>query len=468
MHLLPSSSAYIDMTSGKPVRLIARFSLPLIVGNLFQQLYTFVDAIIVGKFIGVNAFAAVGCSDWIIWFLNAIPRDCSNAFCIAASISIGNRDKDQFRKIAANAVLFGGGLSVVVAGGFLIGLDPLLHLLHVPQAIYADARSYLLIIILCIPFSIAFHLTCALLRAAGNSNITFYGMAASTLINIALDLLFVLVFRWGVAGAAFATLLAQASAMTVALLAARNNPLLRIRREDWGLDRAIMGNIVKLWTPMMLNSVIIAIGGVYSQRAVNSIGEYFTAGIEAGNKVFGLIEAIIMAIQTSASVFVGQNLGARQPDRIRSGMARIVPFSLLITGVMILLVWLFGGEVINIFLSSNDPALYAAAHAAGLRYCLILVSGMVILTPMYLYRAALQTLGHPNYAMVAGFLQMAARVLTIAGLSSVLHEAAIYLAEILAWLVSLPMVAIPFVLYVRRLCRAQSAREQLQEPQNPA
>lgn len=462
MNLFSRDRQYIDMLAGSPVRLIARFSLPLIVGNLLQQLYTFVDAAVIGRYVGVNAFAAIGCTGWIVWWINSAARDCSNAICIAASIRIGNHNYDEFRRILANGVMMAAALTALAMLVLLGGLDLSLRLLNVQMEIYDDARAYLMVLVLAIPATMTFHVAGALLRAAGNSSVTSAAMTAATVMNIALDLVFVLAFHWDVIGVAVATLLAQAAAMTVALLAARKNPLFHTQRAHWRLDGRLMGEMLRLLAPMMLNSLVITFGGLYVQQAVNAIGTHFTAGVEVGGKIFSLLEAVIMAVQTGASVFVGQNLGASQPHRIRSGLRRIVLFSLLLTLGMIALVWLFGGSLIRFFLSSRDPALFEAAYAVALRNALFLVTGMVIMTPMYLYRASLQTIGHPNYAMIAGVLQVFARMGTVELLVRFFGNDAIFFADVLAWTVSLPVVAIPFGVYMRRLCRQKERETALQ------
>lgn len=443
---------FIDMTEGHPIRLAIRFALPLIFGNLFQQLYSLVDAAIVGRFVGVNAFAAIGSTNWIIWWLNTIPRDCSNAFCMAASIRIGNKNHEEFRRIIAHALLCASVLTVAVMVPLLMGIDSILRLLSVSETVYADAHAYLLIMVLCLPFAMAFQVIGALLRAAGNGSITFTAMTISTVLNIVLDVVFVLVLGWEVVGVGIATLISQAAAMAIALAAASRNALFRINRAHWNYSCALVAEVIKLWIPMVMNSLVITIGGMYVQKSVNAIGTHFTAGFEVGSKIFNLFESVIMALQTGICVFVGQNLGANLPSRIRSGTRRIVAFSLLITIIMVGLVWLFGHRIVCWFLSNEDPALFTAAYAVGLRYAQTLVSGMIVMTPMYLYRVSLQALGHPNYTIAAGLLQFIARMLTAGLLSNIFGAEALYLTEVMAWAISLPAVSIPFGVYVHRLC----------------
>lgn len=451
-------SAYLDMTTGSPVSLIARFSLPLIAGNLFQQLYSIVDAAIIGKFVGVNAFASVSCASWIIWLINAASRDVSNAFCIVASIRVGNKNQAELRKIVATAYLSGAVLCTAIVSILLLGMNTILKLLSVPDSILPEACIYLSILVLAMPFGITYHITSALLRAAGNSDVSFFAMTVSTIVNIFLDLLFVVVFRWSVAGAAFATLIAQCAAMLIVLAGARKNEIFRLPRKDWKADGKILVEAVKLWTPMMVNSLVISLGGMFVQKAVNAVGSYFTAGVESSSVLFNLLEAVIIAFQTGASVFVGQNLGAGRAVRIRSGLHRILLVSFGLTVVLAALIGLFADPLVGFFLSKKDLAVYMQAHSVGVRSTRVILCGMLIMTPMYLYRSSLLTIGHPNYAMAAGFLQVAARVLTVCLLPPLIGEYAYYLPTVSAWAVTLPVVVIPYYFYIRRMCREERER----------
>lgn len=450
---LQPAAGTIDMTEGNPVRLILRFSTPFVIGNLFQHLYSFVDATVVGNFVGVKGFAAISCASWITWLVNAVLRDCSNAASITASIRVGNRNEEGYRKVAANAAMFAAFLCVLTVTILLTTMQPILSGMGVAEEIRSLAQSYLTIIVLAMPFGISFHTIAALLRAADNSDATLYGMTTSTIVNIVLDLLFVAVLKWSVAGAAAATLIAQASALCVVLWQAKKCDLLRLSRRHWQIDWKLIRELVRLWLPMMANSVVISLGGIYVQRTINTLGTHYIAGIESSVTIFGLLEAIIMAIQTGACVFVGQNLGAERPERIRTGMHRILLTAQALTVVMIIGVWLFADPIVSMFLSKENEALYLLTHEVGVKSAKTFMSGLIIMTPMYPYRASLQTLGHPNYAVIAAGLQVIARILTVELLPQLIGEYAYYIPTVTAWIVTLPVVVIPYYIYLGRMCR---------------
>lgn len=451
-----SQQREVDMTRGSPVRLILTFAGPLVLGNLFQQLYSFVDAIVVGRYVGVDALAAIGCTSWVVWLINAFVRDSSNAFSIAASVRVGNRNKTEFRAIVGNAVLvcIVMGLAATV---LLAALVPfILNALSVQANVYDQAYQYLMVYILSIPLAMVFNIAAALLRATGNSTVTFNAMTASTVFNVVMDLVFVLVFGMGVLGAAVATWLSQGISMAVALAAAAKHEDFHLSREDLRPDPALLKELFRLWLPMIFNSTIIAIGGLYVEESTNSIGSSFTAGLSAGTKIFCLLEAVVMAIQTGASVYAGQNLGAKQYRRIREGLIKIVAATMLIAVALVLLVMRLGGSfILNLFLSDADPAAYERAYQVAMTYLHYTGYGMFIMTPMYLHRVTIQTLGYPNYAALAGVFQMIVRVLTVTLLPPLIGETAYFFTEIAAWGVSLPTVSIPCYLHINKMIRQQ-------------
>ena len=334
-----ASDSVTDMTIGNARELILRFSVPLVFGNLFQQLYSIVDAVVVGRFVGVDALASIGCISWVCWLINAFLRDTANAFSIAASIRVGRQNSREFLQIVWAAIVICAVLGIPVTGLLLAAVPLIVDVLSVQPNVVEMTRQYLTVFILTIPAGLIYNIAASLLRAYGNSRITFLSMTVSTIVNIVLDLLFVLVLRWGVLGAAAATWIAQVMAMATALQAAFREPAFHIEKEDLRLQPELLKELFRLWLPMFFNSLIISFGGLFVEKHTNQIGSAFTAGISACMKLFSLLEAIIMAIQTGVSVYVGQNLGARQYRRIKTGLVEIVKLGFGLITAMILLVF---------------------------------------------------------------------------------------------------------------------------------
>lgn len=442
----------IDMLEGSPIRLVTMFSVPLIFGNIFQQLYYITDAVIVGNCIGIQALAAVNSCSWITWLLNAIARDLSNALCILASYSVGEHDREKLKQIVGNACTITIGLSVLLTVLVESNLNGILRLFKVQDNIAQMTGDYFSIVMWGIPLVLIYNVAAALLRAEGNSRITFYAVSASTAINVSLDLLFIVGFGWGVKGGALATVIAQAAAMAIVAVPFVKSSMFTLDLSCWVPDKRLMRQVVSLWIPMFVNSAVISIGGSFVSRNVNAIGPFFTAGISSATKIFTLLESIIMAIQTGLSIFIGQNLGANQAERVRKGVHQIVLLSLLLSVFLNVAVQGMAPWLVNLFLSQSDP-LYAKTLHVAVTYVRIITLGMFIMAPMYLYRIAIQTLGHPRYPMYAGFLQLAARIISVTLLPPLLGEYAYYIATLLAWAVTLPVVVIPYYRHVRTFHR---------------
>ncbi len=441
----------VDMLQGRPISKILFFSAPLIVGNLAAQLYTATDAAIVGNFLGVDAFAAIGCTSWITWLIIAMCRDASNAICIMASVQAGAKCQKEFQRVLGAAIIGGVILSSVVTICGLITVEPILRLLHVPSNIFEQAGQYLRIFVLSIPFMMAHNLACAFLRAKGNGRGPLMAMIASAATNIILDYCFIKYFGAGIGGAAWATLLAQGIAAIVAVLHLNCRSYINISKTVWTPDFELLRKFFSLFFPMILNSAIITAGGIFVQSQINLMGSTFTAGIAAGTKVFNILEAVIMAIQAGVGVYIGQNLGAGQIKRIRFGFRETTLWTILLTIIMIVLVWLWGEPVIALFLSSESLAVYSAALETAVWHIRLMSLGLLIMTPMYFFRTATQTLGYVNYSIIAAALQLIARVATILFLPGWLGKAGYYLTDVAAWMISLPVVMVPYYQIMKKL-----------------
>lgn len=312
----------INMLEGNPAGLVIAFSIPLVFGNILQQMYYIADAVIVGKFINIQALAAVNSCSWLIWLLNAIARDLSNTLSILASYSVGERDPEKLKKIVGNTCSITIGLAAFLTILTEYHLEGIFRLFQVQSDIAGITRAYFSVVLLGIPFVLVYHVATALLRAAGNSKITFYAVSTSTVLNIVLDLLFIVGFGWGVRGGALATVIAQFVAMLIAVIPLLKSGMFTMDLSYWRLDKRLMGQMLGLWTPMFVNSAVISVGGSFVSSHVNAIGPFFTAGISSATKIFTLLESVIMAVQTGLSVFIGQNLGADKLERVRKGSIR--------------------------------------------------------------------------------------------------------------------------------------------------
>lgn len=442
----------LNMLTENPVHLVAGFSVPLIFANVFQQLYYIADAIIVGNFIDINALAAVTSCNWLTWFVNAVARDFSNTVSIMISNRVGKRSIEEASYISGCAASITLLLSFLLTALTELNLDYFFHLFQVQEDIVCLTNDYYQIVLLGIPFVITYNMATAVLRADGNSRISFYAVAISTVLNIVLDLLFICAFHWSVRGGAFATIISQFIAMLILL-----TPLFKSRiSPKWQYSRTVNKKIIKemgaLWAPMMINSLVISVSGSIISRQVNAIGVFLTAGISAATKIFTLIESVFIAIQAGLSVFVGQNLGAGQSKRVRVGVIGVIKMSLMLSILINLIMQPLAPLFVGVFLSKGDPNIYESTLKAGVQDIRVVTMGLFAMTPMYLYRVSVQTIGKPQFAMYAGFLQLVVRSFSVLVLPAFIGYYAYYLATVFAWIASLPVVTIPFYYYLSKNC----------------
>ena len=329
-----------DMTVGKPLPLIISFALPLMVGNIFQQLYTVVDTMVVGKALGVDALAALGATDWLYWMWLGMVQGITQGFGILMAREFGAKQYERLRCAVGSSVSLAvlSGVLLLVLGQALA--EPVLKLLNTPEEILQGALLYIRIMFLGIPVVMAYNLLAAILRSLGDGQTPLYAMVVAALSNIALDLLFVLVFQWGIAGAAIATLIAQGISGIYCLQKIRKIDFMVLNRSHLRLKFAMVGRLLSLGFPMAAQNAIIAIGGMIITAVVNGYGVAFIGGFTAANKLYGVLEIAATSYGYAMITYVSQNLGAARIQRIKTGMGWAVAVALatsaLIAGVIYL------------------------------------------------------------------------------------------------------------------------------------
>jgi len=421
-----------NMTEGKPLGLIVSFALPLMVGNIFQQLYTVVDTMVVGKALGVDALAALGATDWLYWMLLGMVQGVTQGFAILMAREFGARKLEALRCVVGASVV----LSAVCAAGLLVlgqlAAEPALRLLQTPREIMPSALLYLRIMFLGLPIVMAYNLLACILRSLGDGRTPLNAMILAALTNIGLDLLFVLGFRWGIAGAAVATLLAQLLASVFCLIRMRKIDFMKLERSHFRVSPAMAGRLMALGWPMAFQNAIIAIGGMIIQTAVNGYGVAFIAGFTATNKLYGVLEVAATSYGYAMITYVGQNLGAGRFDRIRKGMgcamAVAMGTSVVIAGIMIA----FGREIVGLFISGTAQEVAQATQVAFV-YLVIMSLCLPVLYILHVTRSAVQGMGDTVLPMVSGIAEFVMRTGGVLLLPPLIGETGIFFAEVLAW-----------------------------------
>lgn len=421
------------MTEGKPLKLIFSFALPLMIGNVFQQLYTVVDTMVVGQALGVGALAALGAADWLNWMMLGVIQGFSQGFSILMAQEFGAGNHKRLRKVVGNAI----GLSAISAVILLIlgetAVLPILRLLQTPDAIINQSLLYLRIMFAGVPVVMAYNLFASILRALGDGRTPLYAMITAAVINIVLDLIFVMGFGWGIAGAAGATIIAQISSGLYCYFYIRKIEVLSLSREDFRLEKEMDLKLVFLGLPMAFQNAIISIGGMVVQTVVNGFGVVFIAGFTATNKLYGVLEVAATSYGYAMITYVGQNLGAGKVDRIKKGMKAALGIAIL-TAAAIAACMLVSGKGILACFISGEPQEVEMTMGIAYHYLSIMSVCLPILYILHVIRSALQGMGDTLLPMVSGIAEFIMRTGTAIALPLLVGEEGIFYAEILAWM----------------------------------
>ncbi|MBQ4578456.1 MAG: MATE family efflux transporter [Clostridia bacterium] len=422
-----------NMTRGKPLGLLVTFALPLMFGNIFQQLYTVVDTAIVGRGVGMNALAALGTVDWLNWMLLGLATGLAQGFSVRVSQKFGEGDLPGMRRVIGQSAMLSAAIALVCTLLAQLGIPLFLWLLRVPADLAPMARLYVRILFAGFPAVMFFNLCAAVLRAVGDSKTPLLAMAVASLTNIALDAVAVFVLDLGIGGAAAATVLSQCLSGAVCALRIWRSPDLRFSREDLRLHRELASALLRLGLPIGGKNVILSLGGIGLQSIVNGFGTGFIAGYTATNKLYGLLEIAALSYCYAVTTYVGQNYGAGEHDRIRRGMRAALGLFLCTALALAVLMFLFGRPITGIFLSADDPLLLREAADVAYTYFCVMAVCLPILYLLYLYQAGLQGLGQTGIGMVVGVVELVLRIAFALISAAVVWPFGLFVAEVSAW-----------------------------------
>lgn len=430
-----------NMTVGRPRRLILLFALPLMSGNICQQIYTVADGVILGRFLGADALAAVGATDWLSWMMTAVISGLAQGFCIRIAQRFGAKDEAGMRKSAAMAALLSLWCACLFALLSLLLLPAALRLLHTPELIFPQSLCYLRVLFCGIPFVFAYNYAAALLRAVGNSRAPLLAMLAATVVNVVLDLLLVVGANLGIAGAAAASVIAQGVSALACLATLRRYAVFSVPLSAFCPDRAVLADLLALGGPNAIQFILIALGGLILQRAMNGYGALFVAGYTAANKLYGLMEISAISFGLSMVTYMGQNMGAGAYSRVRCGLRDGVLIGVA-TALVLTMAAIFGGDtVVGLFLSKdaeNRVEVLAVSH----RFLRFLSIPLILLYLHHILRAALQGMGNAFIPLVSGLAQLVMRIAAALALTPLIGSDGILAAEPLSWSGSVLVLAV--------------------------
>ena len=444
-------SRHINMTTGKPLRLLFAFALPLMFGNVFQQLYTVVDTAIVGRGVGMDALAALGSVDWLNWMLLGIAQGYAQGFSVRIAQKFGEGDMKGLRQVAGQSALLSAVIAVLCTVFIQLALPLILTLLRVPAELQSMAALYTQVLMAGLPAVVFYNYCASVLRAVGDSRTPLVAMVVAALTNIVLDIVAVFLLGWGIAGAAAATVLAQCLSGVICAVKIRNTPGLHFGKENLVPKAENCGDLVKIGTPVAAKNMIIALGGMVIQSIVNGFDLSFIAGFTATNKLYGLLEIAAISYGYAVTTYVGQNYGAGQIRRIRKGVRSAAILSVLTSLVIAAVMVIFGRAITMLFISSEDPALVAAAGETAYQYLCVMSVSLPVLYLLYVFLSALQGLGLTVSTMISGIVEFILRVgfSILVGWSG--YQSGIFGAEVSAWFGAAAFLSVSYFRGIRKL-----------------
>lgn len=422
-----------DMTTGSPMKLVLGFSIPLIFGNLFQQFYSMVDTMIVGRFLGTGPLAAVGSTGSINFLVLGFCMGLCSGFAIPVAQRFGSKDYQDLKRFVGNTVWLGAGFSLILTLLTVVLCRPILEWMSTPADIIDDAYAYIVIIFAGIPATFLYNILASLLRAVGDSKTPVLFLVVASLLNIGLDLFFILVIPMGVAGAALATVLSQIiAALGCLLFISKKMWLLHVSRDDLKLRGPYLSQLCGMGIPMGLQTSITAIGNVLLQTSVNGLGSVVVASITAASRISSFFSCVTDSLGMAMSTYGGQNIGAKKPDRVakgvQSGMIIGSIYSVLALGI----IFFFGKPLVGLFVDSGPSQIIEQAY----QFLLISALFFIPLTAVNVFRLMIQGMGYSKLAIFAGVFEMVARGVTGLFLVPAFGFIAACFASPIAWILA--------------------------------
>lgn len=420
-----------DMTTGSPVQLLLMFSMPLMLGNLFQQLYTFVDALIVGQCVSAGALAALGATEWLTFIMFGVIQGITQGCSVVIAGYFGKKQIHLLKKAVYSGYFIAavGAICFTVIGQIIV--CPSLRLLRTPAEIMGLTQTYLRIIYTGIPITFLYNILAAILRALGNSKKPLNAMIIASLGNIVFDLFFVMILDMGIAGAAYGTVLAQVLAAVYCTFAIGKIEVCRLGKENRIVDNHIMREQIRMGIPMGVQNIITAIGGLVVQATVNGFGVLFLSGYAAANKLYVLLEIAATSYGHGILTYTAQN--QENGKRIRGGLGAALLIGIITALGMSCIMFFAGKEIIGLFIRDTEAGIGEMIRV-GYRYLRVLALGFPLLYCLYVLRSCIQGMGDSMFPMLSSIVQVVMRVSCALFLTRLIGNEGVFWGEILAWI----------------------------------
>lgn len=428
-----------NMTIGNPAKLIFMFTLPLIAGNIVQQLYIVIDTLIVGRTLGINALAAVGSTGSLMFLMIGFLIGLTSGFSIVTGQRFGANDIRGVKNSVATCIILTAVCSVFLTVGGVFSARFLLEIMQTPPEIIEDAYNFLVIIYAGISATMMFNMMANLIRAIGDSKSPLWFLILASVLNVGLELLFILVLKMGIPGAALATVLAQTLAGILCFVyIAKKLPVLRVSKDDWNIKYKVIMQHLKIGLPMAFQAAIIALGAIIVQIALNGLGSEAIAAFAAAQKIDMIAIMPMMSFGMAMAAYTAQNYGANNIQRIKKGVNQCVLMSGFFSITIGIINILYGGFMASFFVGDGEIEVIKLAqtylHISGLFYW--------ILALLFIYRYTLQGLGQSLVPTIAGIMELFMRIFAALYMAKTFGFMGVCSASPLAWIGS----AVPLIM----------------------
>lgn len=454
-----------DMTRGNPARLILSFTIPLLLGNIFQQFYSMADTVIVGRTIGVDALAAVGSTGSLSFLIIGFAQGLTAGFAVVTAQRFGADDEDGVRRSVTTSVVLSLIITVVLTTISTCFARPILELMQTPADIIDNAERYVTVIFSGIGASVLFNLLSNIIRALGDSRTPLLFLIIACVCNIALDFLFILTFHMGVAGAAWATILSQAlSGLMCLYYIHRRLPILTLHKRDWKMERGFTWQHVRVGLPMGFQFSIIAIGSMILQSTLNTLGSEAVASFTAAQRIDQLATQPLNSFGVTMATYAAQNYGAGDIKRIRTGVRQCTLISVGVSLLGAVFMFLCGGSVVRLFVGADQPQVVDNACI----YLYLNCSMYFLLALLFVYRNTLQGLGKSFIPTFAGFMELGMRTAAAVFMAQYFGFTGVCTANPLAWIGAVVPLGITYFLTIRKLERESEQAQMQAAAESPA
>ena len=395
-----------ELTQGNPLKLILLFMLPMFIGNVFQQLYNFTDALIIGRVIGIKSLAAVGVSAPLIFLVISFIFASTQGFTIVTAQRFGAKDYENVRKSLTSSIILSFFMTLILTLCAAPFTEKLLIWLRTPSDIMPEATQYLFIMIVGIFATVYYNLSSNIIRALGNSKTPLYFLIFSVILNIFFDILFVVKFHWGIQGAGWATVISQAiSTICCVTYMFMKFPILHLKKSDWVLSANFLYEHIRIGFPMGFQMSILTLGMIAVQYVLNALGSTAVAAFTTAMRVDQMFSQSLLALAATMSVYTAQNFGAKKMSRIREGVKASMLIAAVICTVSFILIKLFGSDIIALFMTQPDPEVMRLA----VLYLDIIVSFFIFLAVLFIFIHILQGMGSVIAPLLSGVTELIAR-----------------------------------------------------------